>query len=132
MISYAVKRVLRSFGLFAALFLGVMLASSFFAGINVGADTTAKAALLQQLKNIPVDITVSSYSTLKSIEWKNAVNAIKNIDGIVRVEVISRANLRKTTNGNYMAITVAAVSNTSKVYDGLSVVDDGAASLESE
>jgi ABC-type antimicrobial peptide transport system permease subunit len=130
MISYAVKRVLRSFGLFAALFLGVMLASSFFAGINVGADTTAKAALLQQLKYIPVDITVSSYSTLKSIEWKNAVNAIKNIDGIVRVEVISRANLRKTTNGNYMAITVAAVSNTSKVYDGLSVVGDGAASLE--
>ena len=44
MISYAVKRVLRSFGLFAALFLGVMLAATFFAGINIGADTTAKAA----------------------------------------------------------------------------------------
>jgi hypothetical protein len=32
MISYAVKRLLRSFGLFAALFLGVMLATTFFAG----------------------------------------------------------------------------------------------------
>jgi hypothetical protein len=78
------------------------------------------------LKNIPVDITVSSYSTLKSSEWKNAVNTIEDIEGIVRVEVISRANLRKTTNGNYTAITVAAISNTSKVYDGLSVVDGGA------
>ena len=130
MISYAVKRVLRSFGLFAALFLGVILATTFFAGINIGADTTAKAALLQQLKNIPVDITVSSYSaTLKSSEWENASNTIKQIAGIVRVEVISRATLRKTVDENYTTIMVAAVSNTSKVYDGLSVVDDGAASL---
>ncbi|MBX5320886.1 MAG: FtsX-like permease family protein [Candidatus Bathyarchaeota archaeon] len=123
MFSYAIKRVLRSFGLFAALLLGVVLASSFFAGINVGADTTAKAALLQQLKNIPVDITVSSYSTLRSSDWENATSAIEKIDGIVRVEVISRANLRESIDGNYTAITVTAISNTSKVYNGLSVVE---------
>gem|GEM_PF-4758115 len=39
-------------GLFAALFLGVILASTFFTGINIGADATGKAALNQQLSNI--------------------------------------------------------------------------------
>lgn len=47
MFSYALKRVTRSAWLFAALLLGVVLASTFFAGINVSADTTAKAALDQ-------------------------------------------------------------------------------------
>jgi hypothetical protein len=92
MISYAVKRVFRSFGLFAALLLGVMLASSFFAGINVGADTTAKAALLQQLKRIPVDISVGSSSfALKSSDWEKWLVTIRQIEGVIRAEVISRA-----------------------------------------
>ncbi len=121
MLSYAVKRVLRSFGLFAALLLGVVLASSFFAGINIGADTTAKAALLQQLNQIPVDISVSSSSILSSSEWRKAAADIQQINGIDEVEVISRTMLRDETNKNYTSIMVTAISNTSKVYDGLSV-----------
>ncbi|MEM1565345.1 MAG: FtsX-like permease family protein [Candidatus Bathyarchaeia archaeon] len=121
MISYAVKRVLRSFGLFAALFLGVVLATAFFAGINVGADTTAKAALLQQLSRIPVDITVYSSSNLKSDRWKEAVQTIERIEEIIGVEVISRAILRETVHEDTM-VTIAAISNTSMVYNGLNVV----------
>ncbi|MEM3579203.1 MAG: hypothetical protein QXL54_03145, partial [Candidatus Bathyarchaeia archaeon] len=109
MISYAVKRVFRSFGLFAALFLGVVLAAAFFAGINVGADTTAKAALIQQLNRIPVDITVYSHSNLNSGGWKEAIQTIEQIEGIIRVEVISRATLRETVDKNYTAIMVAAI-----------------------
>jgi ABC-type lipoprotein release transport system permease subunit len=123
MLSYAIKRVLRSFGLFAALLLGVMLASSFFAGINISADTTAKATLMQQLKNIPVDITVSTSLMLSSSDWKNATKAIKQIDGIIGLEVISRVTLMGTINGNDIAIRVAAISNTSKVHKGLTVVN---------
>ena len=43
-----------------ALLLGVVLASTFFSGINVGADTAAKQALDQQLSEVPVDIAVRS------------------------------------------------------------------------
>jgi len=57
---YAFKRVIRSWRLFAALLLGVVLASTFFAGINIGADTAAKQALDQQLNQVPVDIVVRS------------------------------------------------------------------------
>jgi hypothetical protein len=46
--------------LFLALLLGVVLASTFFAGINVVADTAAKQALDQQLSYVPVDIVVES------------------------------------------------------------------------
>ena len=74
MFSYALKRVTRSAWLFAALLLGVVLASTFFAGINVSADTTAKAALDQQLNQVFVDITVSEgYRVpLSSANWTNA------------------------------------------------------------
>ena len=123
MISYAFKRVFRSFGLFAALLLGVMLASSFFAGINVGADTTAKAALLQQLKRIPVDISVGSSSRLNSRDWEKMASDIRQIEGVIRAEVISRATLTKKVDENYTVIMVTAISNTSMVYEGLNVVN---------
>ena len=125
MISYAVKRLLRSFGLFAALFLGVMLATTFFAGINIGADTTAKATLLQQLNHIPIDITVYSSSTLKSNKWKEAAQAVGQVEGIVKVEVVSRATLLDVVGENYTVVMVSAISDTSKVYDGLNVVNAG-------
>jgi len=66
MFSYAIKRVIRSLGLFAALLLGVILASTFFAGVNIGADTTAKAALNQQLSRVPVDIVIGQYGSQAS------------------------------------------------------------------
>lgn len=122
MISYAVKRVLRSFGLFAALFLGVALATAFFAGINIGADATAAATLRQQLKRVPVDITVYSPSTVGSEVWEGAAKSIRKIVEIVGVEVISRAVLRSIVDENYITIKVAAISNTSMIYDELTVV----------
>ncbi|MEM2547129.1 MAG: FtsX-like permease family protein, partial [Candidatus Bathyarchaeia archaeon] len=129
MISYAVKRVLRSFGLFSALFLGVMLATAFFAGINIGADTTAKAALMQQLNRIPVDITVYGYKPLDSSVWKNAAQTLEQIEGIVGAEVISRATLRNVADKNYTSMMVTAISNTSMVYKGLNVIN-GRGTLE--
>lgn len=45
MLTYAVKRIVRSWKLYASLILGMMLAATFFGGINVGADTIAKQAL---------------------------------------------------------------------------------------
>jgi hypothetical protein len=88
MLSYAVKRVMRSLGLFAALLLGVVLASSFFAGVNIGADTTAKAALNQQLSRVPFDIVIEQYgSASKSAVWAKAVTEAAQVDDIIGAEV---------------------------------------------
>ncbi|MGB9853665.1 MAG: FtsX-like permease family protein [Candidatus Bathyarchaeales archaeon] len=132
MLSYALKRVLRSFGLFAALLLGVMLASSFFAGINIGADTTAKAALTQQLSSIPVDIVVSSGSIINSSVWETAVAEVKQVKGVKSVEILSRGSclyVENITSHEGLFILTVGTSNVSSVYDGLTVLSQGSAKL---
>jgi len=132
MLSYALKRVIRSLGLFAALLLGVILASTFFAGVNIGADTTAKAALNQQLSRVPVDIVIGQYGSQASSStvWTAAVSEVANVSGINGSEVISRAYwYGNMTFENYASFRIVGISNASRVYDGLTVTS-GAGSLE--
>src|SRR5436853_1255413 len=62
LLSYALKRITRSWKLFAALSLGMTLAATFFGGINVAADTVGKQALDAQLANTPVDMQLRDFS----------------------------------------------------------------------
>jgi len=123
LIAYAVKRVLRSWRLFAALLLGTVLASTFFAGINVGADTAAKRALDQQLSYVPVDIVVRSglgnWSSANATEVADLIYG-SDIEGIASAEVISR--MVQVGDGNKTTyFNIAGISNGSRVYDGLTV-----------
>jgi ABC-type antimicrobial peptide transport system permease subunit len=131
---YGFKRVVRSWKLFVALLLGVVLASTFFAGINVGADTAAKQALEQQLSGIPVDVVVTGWGLVWSsnnvTEVANLISS-SNIEGVAETEVISRSNgwwPIQLPNANKTSFQVAAISENSHIYDGLTVTD-GASSL---
>jgi len=62
---YPVRRIIRSWKLFAALLIGVALASAFFAGIDVKANSTARQALDQQLRNILVDLEFTAILILQ-------------------------------------------------------------------
>jgi len=120
-LSYATKRVTRSLGLFIALFLGVTLASCFFAGINVGADSTAKAALNQQLETVLVDITASGWgSTLSSANWTTAHERVSLVRGVSESEVISRGDTYIKAE-NYSSFKVVGLSEDSRIYKGLNV-----------
>jgi ABC-type antimicrobial peptide transport system permease subunit len=123
MLSYAVKRIVRSLGLFGALLLGIILASTFFAGVNVGADTTARAALNQQLNRVPVDILIYQYGTLAtSAVWTQASSKVANIGGITGAEVVSRTTwFGNTTFANYTSFRMVGLSNASRVYEGLAM-----------
>jgi hypothetical protein len=130
---YGLKRVIRSWKLFVALLLGVVLASTFFAGINVGADTAAKQALDQQLSGVPVDVVVAGWGTVWSSDnAKEVANLVSSVESVVQTELISRSrewwmiellDANKTTY-----FEVVGVSENSCVYDGLTVTD-GASSL---
>jgi len=128
------------------LLLGVVLASTFFAGINIGADTAAKQALDQQLNQVPVDIVVSfvygftpgipeggTLGVLSSDNATELANLISNsgIGGIADTEVISRDSwmiqLPDTNKTTYFQ--VVGISKNSRVYDGLTVIE-GSPSLE--
>lgn len=145
MFTYAFKRVTRSWKLFAGLLLGVALASTFFAGINVGADTAAKQALDQQLSQILVDMTLSYYgsyryerssydgasvsqwgasSLLSSTNLTEASNLASTIAGVMSTEIISRvwAASRIVGENTTYYLSVSGVQEASKVYDGLTLV----------
>src|SRR3990170_2242634 len=102
-ISYVIKRLVRSWQLYIALLLGVLLASTFFAGVNVGADTAAKQALDQALAKVPVDFYINGYQTLSS---RNATTLLGNVsatEGVIQAEVISKvyANIRLPNEDYY-------------------------------
>jgi len=151
MLSYAFKRVIRSWKLFAALLLGTVLASTFFAGINIGADTAAKQNLDQQLSRVSVDIVVSASGgyfepkpgqTTIVTEWRPLSSAnvtkiadtVRNVTGIESVEVTSTSyrDIQLPDSNETMFFMLTGISNVSHVYDGLTVISGNSSLRENE
>ena len=103
-----------------------MLASTFFAGINVGADTAAKQALDQNLSNILVDVVVSPYygymgGSVSSENVTKAMEAILNVDGVIGAEVVSDARASAKVPGKNLSnpyVRIIGISEHSRVNDG--------------
>ena len=133
MISYLFKRLIRSWNLFLSLLISVILASTFFAGVNIGADTLAKEVLDRQLSQIPVDIRVHLTSILSSNNLTRIVDEIVNpeIEGVTHVELISRLyeDALLPASNKSASFRIVGILKNSRVYDGLTVVE-GAPSLE--
>ncbi len=118
-IGYVIKRLLRSWQLYIALLLGVILASTFFAGINVGADTAAKQALDQALDRVPVDFYTSIYDRLSYSNITKIVNRISTVQEITRVEAISRQPAEvQLPNDSKSWFSLAGISDESRIYEG--------------
>jgi len=129
-LSYTFKRLIRSWKLFTALLLGIVLASTFFAGINVGADTAAKQALDQELSKVLVDVYVSpsydymtgkSFGLLSSENATRAMDAILSVEGVTAAEVISRGHAPAQVPGKNLSrpgFSLIGISEHSHVYDG--------------
>ena len=126
--------------MFIALLLGIVLASTFFAGINVGADTAARQALDQTLSKIAVDISVdpsyygyspSGNTLLSSRNVSDAINAISSVQGITHVEAISSfMDFNLIVNRNFtMPVRIVGIDENSRIYDGM---NDGASSTLGE
>jgi len=120
-IFYAVKHVFRSWKLFLALLIGITLASTFFAGIDIKANVTAQQALDQQLNNVYVDMQARTYS-LNSTLILSAKEKISELEGITSVEIISRAEGRvRLVNGNSVKeyfVRTTGIENSSRIYKG--------------
>ncbi len=117
---YPVKRVFRSWKLFVALLIGVVLASTFVASIDVRANVTAREALQRELSNVLVDMECSA-----SLNFTNFVQArqdILDIDGVQDVEVLARSYLSMfSSSDNYtdqMSSPAVFLPDSSPVYDG--------------
>jgi ABC-type antimicrobial peptide transport system permease subunit len=119
---YAFKHFFRSWKLFLALLLGIVLAATFFAGIDIKTNVTATQALNQQLKNVYVDMEASLYGS-NSTQMLAARDSVLNLDGVADAEIISRdygVSMRIFQGNKSIDITAytAAITNHSRVYDG--------------
>jgi ABC-type antimicrobial peptide transport system permease subunit len=120
---YALKHVMRSWKLFLALFVGIVLASAFFAGIDIKANVTAREALDQQLSQVYADFQLSQYD-LNSTSLASLRDKVLEVNGVSGSEVISRGYLGSMTllSGNgtseYLSAMVSSIDDDSRVYDG--------------
>lgn len=107
-----------------------MLASTFFSGINIGADTTAKAALNQQLDRVLVDISVGAWfgTVLSAENWTTACGRAVQVGNVESGETISRFNTFGERESNYTFSRIVGILEDSRVYDGLNITS-GATSL---
>src|SRR5438132_5103924 len=116
LLSYALKRITRSWKLFAALALGMTLAATFFGGINVAADTVGKQALDAQLANTPVDMQLRDFSVDggKSLNSsvQGLVSNLQKIDGVVSAEPVGTSNLFIPFNASSSIIVTSSITIT--------------------
>jgi ABC-type antimicrobial peptide transport system permease subunit len=101
--------------------LGVVLASTFFAGVNIGADTVAKQALDQAVAKVPVDYYTAGYSALSSQNVTKLINQISAIEDLDGAEAIQRAYVSVRSHEpdyNYQMYTLAGISQNSHIYQG--------------
>src|SRR2546425_11090425 len=125
MLSYAFKRIIRSWKLYASLILGMMLAATFFGGINVGADTIGKQALDAQLANTPVDISLSPVSggiSVPRTSFDNVVQRVQGVNGVVAAEPVGSVTEQfYPYNGSIPYIK--AIEDTSLLYQHLTLLN---------
>src|SRR3989442_2424018 len=129
MLSYALKRVVRSWKLFASLILGMMLAATFFGGINVGADTIGKQALDAQLANTPVDMQLSPSPGFPqgSIPvppgtFQTVASKVSQVDGVAAAELFgSTSQQGPFFNASFPSIR--AIQDSSLLYKHITVVN---------
>ncbi len=125
MLSYALKRITRSWKLFAALALGMTLAATFFGGINVAADTVGKQALDAQLTNTPVDMQLRAFSVDGGRSLNSSVQSLisnlQKIDGVAAAEPVGTSNLFNPFNAS-SSITVTGIQVTSVLYQHMTLV----------
>jgi ABC-type antimicrobial peptide transport system permease subunit len=117
---YPLKRVFRNWTLFIALLVGIILASTFFASINIKANLAAKQALDQQLSSVITDMDFSVNLNITNLAF--ARENISNIDGVKKVDVVARwySLPVSLSSNNYTTIDytqMASMPNSSRIYD---------------
>ncbi len=118
---YALKRVVRSYRLFIALTLGVLVATTFFASTNVAADILARDALDSSLEGVVYDFAVNSapsnWTTDTMNEVESELNTLEEITDITRTTAFQYAY-----NNTETRFAIHAIEWDSDFAQGLSVV----------
>ena len=120
MFRYAFKRVARSYRLFIALTIGVLLATTFFAATNVAADVLSRDALNASVEEYLYDFGIESPSSNWTIsDIQDLEDSIMEIDGILDSTHSTQFTFEFNNTGVNM--TLAAIEMSSDLTTGLQV-----------
>ncbi len=121
MFKYALKRVVRSYRLFVALTIGVLLATTFFASTNVAADLLSRDALNATVEDILYDFDVDSINSNWTVSDITTLETeLQNLEGIVSTTHSSKFNF--DYNGTGTNMTIAGVQISSALGSGIQVL----------
>src|SRR4030042_2560719 len=119
-ILYTIKRISRTWKLFLALMIGVILASTFFAGIYVKANLTARQALEQQLDDVIIDMEFNSRVNFTNLNQSQ--QDVLSVEGVKDVELLSRSfSTFFSSSDNFttpMGSQVIYLPNSSRIWEG--------------
>jgi ABC-type lipoprotein release transport system permease subunit len=120
---YAVKHVYRSWHLFIALMIGIILATAFFSGIDTKANVTTQQVLDQQLSTVyrDMEISASPYNLthLDTLQAQLSLNPkITWFEFISHVSTNAAFNDTTTNQTVQIYPQVVGITDNSKVYDG--------------
>src|SRR5260370_15513416 len=103
----------------------MMLAATFFGGINVGADTIGKQALDAELATTPVDISLTPVSGGISVprsSFQNVAAAVEHVSGVVSAESLGRVN-EQYFPYNVSIPYIKAIQDNSLLYQHLTLLN---------
>jgi len=121
MFRYALKRVVRSYRLFVALTIGVLLATTFFASTNVAADILSKDAMNASVEGILYDFVVDSSGTNWSLsDISELEDELGSLGGIVATTHSSQYTFEFNNTGVNM--TLAGINQLSDMASDLQLI----------
>ena len=120
--SYSAKRVVRSWKLFLALLVGIILASAFFSGIGIGADSMARNALNQALSQTQVDIDLNYNGIPTSNNLTVGLSTVSTVEGVSSAEIncVQSVETRIPSTNETLGLMFADLFDGSKAYEGIS------------
>jgi ABC-type lipoprotein release transport system permease subunit len=122
MFMYALKRVVRSYRLFIALTIGVLIATTFFASTNVAADLLSRDALNGSIQNILYDFDVRSDNSNWTVSTINQLeNKLTSLNGIVNSTHLSYLYFDYNNTGVNM--TLAGIEMSSQFANGVQLLE---------
>jgi ABC-type antimicrobial peptide transport system permease subunit len=122
MFKYAFKRVIRSYRLFIALTIGVLLATTFFAATNVAADVISRDALNASIEDYIYDFAVDSPSSnWTTSDIQNLESTILDSDdGIIKSTHSTQFTFDFNDTGVNM--TLAGIEMSSSLTTGMQLI----------
>ncbi|MFW9833626.1 MAG: ABC transporter permease [Candidatus Thorarchaeota archaeon] len=122
MFRYAFKRVARSYRLFIALTIGVLLATTFFAATNVSADVISRDALDASVDQYLYDFAIASPSSnWTTTDIQNLESAVLNSDDGI-TNTTHSTQLTFDFNSTGVNMTLAGIDMTSALTTGMQLI----------